>query len=352
MHTDDMTTKNTGFASTYFDYQAAGLSDDEIASLEACRSTIASLGRRTTEQSFDLGHELALAFDLVPEGAFGKWVKAVCGFTDRSARNYVSVHKRLGDYRQRFIEIGAAPTVLFELTKAEPEQIEQALKQAQETGRLQVRDIKLILQGEGIAPNPDAVDPYDFGGLAGLRNLCLVKMRTDIHSLQRNLTQIISSIEKALHDNAKGKRLNKSKLAGDLCGIAMCAQVELGTLGISVASKGVEMAAGQTRPEFPKGSSWELVRLALARLSNERAWPIVTELKAWLEQEILPSLQWAMAKADPGLLEIQPKSQGRSTAVAPLRTKSGERQPRQVLSNAVFGELTSEIEQKLNVQFV
>ncbi|MBB6262439.1 hypothetical protein FHS77_003013, partial [Paenochrobactrum gallinarii] len=121
-----------------FEYEASGLGKEQIENLKKCHEHIVGLGRRSTEQAFDLGAHLAKAHELIPDRTFGKWVKACCGFTDRTARNYVAVHRRLGSHRSKLVELGAASTALFELTKADDSQVTEILLHASETGRLQI----------------------------------------------------------------------------------------------------------------------------------------------------------------------------------------------------------------------
>ena len=91
--------------------------------LEASASHILDLGRRTTEQTFELGDHLASAASLLPEGAFDKWVKRRCGLAARSARNYAAVFRNLTPFRDELVDVSAGSTVLFHLATATPEQV-------------------------------------------------------------------------------------------------------------------------------------------------------------------------------------------------------------------------------------
>jgi hypothetical protein len=44
---------------------------------------------------------LAEAKSVQPEKRFGRWLKEHCGYTVRSAWNFISVHERLADHRER-----------------------------------------------------------------------------------------------------------------------------------------------------------------------------------------------------------------------------------------------------------
>ncbi len=58
-------------------------------------AAVAAVKRRDAEQSFELGEHLTRAKDVLPEKAFGAWVKENCAFTPRLARSYIAVHTHL-----------------------------------------------------------------------------------------------------------------------------------------------------------------------------------------------------------------------------------------------------------------
>lgn len=300
-------TKNTTTKPRFpsFDYNAAGLDQKQIASLEQCRAEIASLGRRTTEQAFDLGAHLARASELVPEGAFGKWVSSCCGFTDRSARNYVAVHKKLGTYRDRLSDIGAAPTVLFELTKAEPDQIEQVLLIASDNGRLQVKDVRKVLHVEKQTSTDTKVDPFEIGGIGGLNALMQIKIHDGLRSFEKHVQEIIAVVEAAVKQKAEGKRLIKDDLAERIKMIARYADAELCNLALPVAPNPAVPVRIEQGRYFPKTSEWETVRQLLVQLSVKENWPAATELANWFTNSVLPVMNWAIAKNDPGSLQLR-----------------------------------------------
>ncbi|MBO1026936.1 hypothetical protein IPU75_19710 [Ochrobactrum sp. SD129] len=288
-----------------FDYHSTGLEENQIARLEQCREAISNLGRRTTDQAFDLGAQLSDVSELVPERTFGKWVKACCGFSDRSARNYVAVHKKLETYRERLTEIGAAPTVLFELTKATPAQIDQALNIAAASGHLQVKDVKKIVQIERPEQPKPQFDPFEIGGIDGLNSLMQIKTRNGLKSFEKHVAEIISEIEDSLKENAKGKRIGKDSLFECIKTEARYADAELCNLALAVAPNPAVPVRIEQGRHFPKTSEWETVRQMLEQLSVKERWPAATELAQWFPNKVLPVLCWAIAKSNPGTLELK-----------------------------------------------
>jgi hypothetical protein len=64
-----------------FDYSELNLEPDELAIVKRCETELAKLGRRTTEETFELGEQLAIAARLIPERTFGKWAVSASGYT-------------------------------------------------------------------------------------------------------------------------------------------------------------------------------------------------------------------------------------------------------------------------------
>lgn len=287
-----------------FKYETSGLEKTQIDDLKQCHEHIANLGRRSTEQAFDLGAHLARAHELVPDRAFGRWVATYCGFTDRTARNYVSVHKKLGIFRTKLIELGAASTVLFELSKAEDKQINEILMHASEKGRLQVKDIKKIMQVEKPQPAKQAGDPFKMGGVEGLSQLMAIKIRDGLKSFEKHVAEIILIVQSEMKQKAHGKRIVKEQVFDEIKMLARFAGAELCNLALPVAPNPAVLVRIEQATSFPKYSDWEKVRKTLEKLSIKEYWPAATALSNWFEQEILPTLQWSISKTTPGALEV------------------------------------------------
>ena len=77
------------------------LSPDVQARLAEIVARVVSLHRKSTGQIFELGACLAEAKSVQPEKRFGRWLKDNCGYSVRSAWNFISVHERLADHRER-----------------------------------------------------------------------------------------------------------------------------------------------------------------------------------------------------------------------------------------------------------
>lgn len=259
--------------------------------LERMASFIADLGRRSTEQTFELGDHLHSASEVLAEGTFDHWVKKRCGLNARSARNYRAVFRNLSGYRDTLVDLSIGSTVLFHLSSAKPEQIDAAIAFAQEQGRLTVVDVKAILtDGAEKGSQPEA-DSFSVGGIDGLKALIAAKNRDGLKSYTAHIDMIRHDVEAAL----AGKRVFKEMLGREIQDLARVAQQELASLARFVEP---EIAGGYypNATVFAKGSHWAEVDALLYRLGSVDHWPKSGEMRAWLAETVLPTLEWAISK--------------------------------------------------------
>lgn len=259
--------------------------------LETSASFIFDLGRRTTEQTFELGDHLASAAKLLADGTFDKWVKRRCGLNARSARNYMAVFRNLTPYRDDLVDLSAGSTVLFHLASATPEQVEEAIKFAEDNGRLQVADVKAILASgeEGKAKAAEA-DLHSIGGITGLKAMIAVKIRDGLKAFLAHIAMICQAIEAALSRT----RVIKEALAKEIQELARIARQELESLALFVEPE-LDFSRNARATRFPKASHWAKVNETLYSLGGVDTWPKAGEMRKWLQAEVLPVLNWAVA---------------------------------------------------------
>ncbi|TZG34010.1 hypothetical protein [Agrobacterium sp. B1(2019)] len=128
-----------------FDYDALNISAKKVKALEASAACIQALGRRSTQQAYDLGVLLEKTSELVEPGTFEKWVAQRCDISSKTARNYRAVARNLEAYREQAIELAISPTVLFHLAYAPEENVEAALAHAEEHGGIRVSEVRALL---------------------------------------------------------------------------------------------------------------------------------------------------------------------------------------------------------------
>lgn len=272
------------------DYNALGIGPETQARLEAFANSISDLGRRSTEQTFELGDYLNSAAEISPEGAFDRWVKPRCNLQPRSARNYVAVFRNLSPYRDDLVDLSVSTTVLFHLSSATPDQIDAAITFAEDNGRLQVKDVKALL-GNGVDGKAGRGDQAACGGVTGLKALVAIKVRDGLKLFLAHVEKICQAIVVALGK----KRVIKEALAKEVQDLARVARQELESLALFVEP---ELDFGRnTRPtKCPPASEWAVVNDTLLVLGTLDNWPRSGAMRGWLEGEGLPVLGWAISR--------------------------------------------------------
>jgi hypothetical protein len=164
-------------------YEKLGIDVNIRSRLEASAEKIFDLGRRTSEQTFELGGHLGGAAVLLEDGIFDKWAKNRCGIAARTARGYMSVFRNLGDFRDELVDLSIGSTVLFHLAHAPHDKIREAIAHAEEHGRLRVSDVKTILADGDEVDDSVRGDEFAAGGLTGLKVLIAIKTRDGLKLL-------------------------------------------------------------------------------------------------------------------------------------------------------------------------
>jgi hypothetical protein len=269
------------------------LSPDVQARLAEIVERVVSLHRKSTGQVFELGECLAEAKSVQPEKRFGRWLKEHCGYTVRSAWNFISVHERLADHRERLEKHAVASTALIELAKAEPDQIESVLDLYDEGKSLKPAEIKTLIGGKKDAAAEDA-DPRQLGGKSGLQKMAAAKLKSDTEEFHRLAALVLEELEEAVSRVTAGKRIIMRALAFG---------VELRARHASDLFK--DIAAPLLPVEhLPRGNlshakigdetGWGAVQNSLYRLGGVGSWPAKDEMEKWVLEVAHPALRFAV----------------------------------------------------------
>lgn len=260
--------------------------------LETSASKIFDLGRRTTEQTFELGDHLDEAAVLLDEGIFDKWVKLRCGIAPRTARGYMSVFRNLPDFRDDLVDLSIGSTVLFHLAHAPHDKVREAIEFAEEHGQLRVADVKTILaDGDAVENKTDRGDLYGAGGVTGLKALIAIKARDGLKTFVMHIEVIVQAINTALDQ----KRVIKEALAREVEDLARVARMELESLAQFVEADS-DLRRHPRSTQFPKKTEWAVVNETLQKLGLFDSWPKSKDLPGWLRDEVVPVLEWAISK--------------------------------------------------------
>lgn len=288
-----MRTKATKTTTTAaYSYEDNGIGHSMREQLETSAAHIFDLGRRTTEQTFELGDHLAQAADLLADGRFDNWVKMRCGLAPRSGRNYMAVFRNLGHVRDELVDLSVGATALFHLSSATTDQITAAIAFAEENGRLQIADVKAILaSGEEGNDKAGKDDQFSTGGVGGLKVMIAAKIRDGLKAFLAHVAAICKAVEAALARS----RVIKEALAKEIQDIARVARQELENLALFIEP---ELDYGRnTKPtKFPKKTGWAEVNDTLYTLGGVDGWPKSKDMRDWLALHVLPVLGWAVSK--------------------------------------------------------
>lgn len=279
-----------------FDYAAYQMSPEISAELEAKAKSLTDLGRKETDHVFRLGALLEGASTHIPDGTFGAWVEARCNITARTARNWRGVHRNLGAYRDRAVELASGPTVLIQLISAPADKIEAAFAFAEDQGRIQVADVKAILAGDEVGSEGESeVDVIDLGGVHGLKAMVEARTRDSRTALMCNLLGLLKIFSGALAEAEKtGRRIKKNRIAPKAEVHAYHAHELLSGLGTGVGPQGDGKST--IKVGLPSASRWKKVEALLWRLRDSTNWAKVDSLETWLETVVIPMLTWATSK--------------------------------------------------------
>lgn len=273
-------------------YVANSIAEDVKSQLEDTAVFLISVTRRSTEETFELGERVEKLAPLLPEGTLEKWAVECCGYTARHIRTIRAVSRNLGAYKHMLVELAVGPTVLGKLSAAKREQIEQAIDLARENGRLRVQDVTAIVSGskQDVDEKPE-IDPYDVGGLDGLKAIIAIKVRDGMKSFVAHIEEILTHVVDALPKN----NIVKKTLAKQIALTARLAHRELESLAEFVTpNPRAAYVIDATR--LPAGSRWAAVSALLYKMGSDTSWPDKAELRTWLKTEVVPTLGWATSK--------------------------------------------------------
>ena len=264
------------------------VSPEVESTLKRAAAKITALNRDSTEQAFEKGAIFAEVKSLVPEKSFGQWLKTFSDYKVRSAWNFTSVHERLQDHREQLIASAVLPTVLFELAKGEPAQIENLVGRIAAGERLKVKDVKEAVGGK---PKSD-IPPLDVGGLAGLRKAAEIKLSTDIAEFEKRVKHILVHVGEALDTIERGKRVVKNKLAANIEIQSRHAHDLFKVIVAPIQPHSWNENGNWEIGKLDDGTSWGKVQRLLRQLGGADDWPPAKELNSWLVDEVTPALRF------------------------------------------------------------
>ncbi|QPC91641.1 hypothetical protein [Mesorhizobium sp. INR15] len=271
-----------------FDHSELGLGSAELKAIRKCEAEIMLLGRRTTEETFDLGDQLNIAAAFIPDGMFGKWAVSVSRYSRQHLFSLMKIATVLKDHRTRLVEARMSATAMGHLASS-PEHVNEVLAEFEAGRSLTAKQIQAIVGGGNEKPDTDLPN---LGGVAGLKANAQAKLKLGISEFTRKISSIIADIEAALVPALEGKRVLKGQLADKIERPARLARFQLENVATFVELNPNNSAASQVIG-FPKGSKWREVTDLLWVLGGRDSWTR-EELAPWLQTGVLPLLAWSV----------------------------------------------------------
>jgi len=252
---------------------------------------IVALNRDSTNHAFELGACFAEIKALVPERGFGRCLKVFTDYTVRSAWNYISIHERLEVYRDALLKHAVLPTVMFELAKGEPAQIEAVIARMADGERIKVKDVREMLGTKPKRKSDAAI--LNAGGPAGLRKVAEWKIDRDAVQFGQLMSAVLDQVEKALEPLAAGRAVRKGALQDKI--VHDCRHAHDLVNSIAAPLQPQMVRSDNWRPaRLPEGTVWREVQTLLHRMGGVESWPGRDDFVPWLQNEVVPLLRFVV----------------------------------------------------------
>lgn len=270
---------------------AGDLAPETDNALRRALEKIVALNRDSTHHAFELGACFAEIKALVPERGFGKCLKVFTDYTVRSAWNYISVHERLEVYRDALLKHAVLPTVMFELAKGEPAQIEAVIARMADGERIRVKDVREML---GTKPKRKSdTEILNAGGPDGLRKIAEWKFEQDAVQFGGLVSGVLCAVEKALEPAAVGRAVRKNALQDKIVHDCRHAHDLINSLAAPLQAQMVKTEHWRSA-KLPKGTVWRQVQDLLYRMGGVEEWPAKVDFVPWLQNEVVPLLRFVV----------------------------------------------------------
>jgi hypothetical protein len=272
------------------DYAAYGLSEEDASKVEALRLAYTELGRRSTEHVFECGAVMDAVHQIAPDQrTFGKLVKGAFGISRTGAENLARVHRNLREHRARLARLGIAASSLYVMATAETDKVEEVLVAAEAGEKLSVKRVKAMLG----TPVPIAVVPDD-GGPEGLRAAVAEKTGYASKVFFETVVRMLRAVHIALEPHREGRQVNKGKAVAELMHDARLASGLLKSLVYAAQVPGDPYGAGIIHVLPVAENRWVRTERMLYDMGSDQSWPKSEKVGTWLEQKVLPELEWAV----------------------------------------------------------
>ncbi|MCZ8158600.1 MAG: hypothetical protein O9256_01745 [Rhizobiaceae bacterium] len=246
--------------------------------VDSVEGVIAEFARKDAEATFIRGHELLRVKAVLPEKMLGKWVSTKCGFTPRLARMMMSTAQNLASYRERLVALRAAPTLLYLLSSAANDLVEEVVADLEAGNRVTTAEVKKKMNPEGAGRKVKTTA----GGLEGLRRAAEEKMLAELDLFNKLVKRTLTAAEAAASKIAAGGHVAKTTFAVAVENDCM------------VASDLFKSALMPARNAVTSPAEWERARRIIGRLGDSPRYPARNEFHGWIVNEVVPTLRFVV----------------------------------------------------------
>lgn len=320
------------------DYEALGVPPERIPEMEDARLASLAIGRLTTSQVYEYAEIIARVRGWTDDQKqFDKWSTAIFKLGRRGAHNFVMVHEKLQDDRDRLIALGLPKASLNELAVAEPEKREEIIQVMEAGTELTAAKIKAMASATGDADSETSA--ADAGGVAGLKARIAEKVSTGMPALMTTGVEILRIILVALEPHRRGKRVEKGVALRQLVLPARLLREQLKWLTWVAMPRGENFSTTEVHVQpLSRDDRWYELYQILEQLGGYESWPDAGDVGTWLTETVVPQLEWMLgnhaAKARTVLVEMEKAAEADKARAAKDKAKVAAQTSRKQVGKA------------------
>jgi hypothetical protein len=280
---------------------ACGVSEDALDEVRARSIRIMGHRRRDAAQTFAFGDDLVFVQQQMRgEDVFADFASETFGYGEKYIVKFMRISTELAADRYRCIANSMSSTQLIEMLPRTPQERDEILTKLEQGQKVTAAQIKNWGKEEE-AP----VNPLVQSGRKGLMAVGQSNLKSGVSAFTMLVGKVLARILSDLEpEKGKPKAIQKGKLSQDVRADARTAFGHLERVACGLKSN----AFGDTVPaDLPEGSGWRKVKdlvYLLGRPDNE--WPNRGALRSWLDDEVVPTLRWALGDGEAVETEVRP----------------------------------------------
>ena len=280
---------------------ACGVSEDALAEVRARSVRIMGHRRRDAAQTFAFGDDLVFVQQQVrDEDVFADFASETFGYGPKYITKFMRISIELAAERHRCIAASMSSTQLLEILPRTPQERDEILTMVERGEKVTAAQIKNWGKEQEAS-----VDPLVQSGRKGLMAVGQSNLKSGMSTVTMLIGRVLARILTELEpEKGKPKAIQKGKLGQDVRTDARTAAGHLVRVACGLKSN----TFGDTEPaDLPEGSGWRRVMEVVSLLGRpDNEWPKRGELRSWLDDEVVPTLRWALGDGEVVEIEVRP----------------------------------------------